>query len=141
MNNISIVGRITKDIELSKTTSGIEFARFNVAVQSEFKTADGEKQVDFFPCVAWRENAKNIAKYFKKGYPIGVIGSMNSRSYQKDDGSTQRIWELNVKNFYFVGGNNEEQETNKETTKSNKKTTSQPSLIPLDDGDDGDLPF
>ena len=119
MNNISIVGRITKDIELQTTSSGIEFTRFNVAVQSEFKTTDGERKADFFTCIAWRENAKNIVKYFKKGYPIVIMGSMNSRSYEKEDGSTQNIWELNVKNFSFVGGSNDEEKENNPT--KNKK--------------------
>ena len=140
MNNISIVGRITKDVELQTTSSGIEFTRFNVAVQSEFKTADGEKKADFFTCIAWRENAKNIAKFFKKGNPIGIMGSMNSRSYEKEDGSTQNIWELNVKNFSFVGSSNEESEENKQTTKS-KKSNTQKELTPIDDIDNDDLPF
>lgn len=137
MNNIAIVGRLTKDVEISKTNSGIEFARFNVAVQSEFKTADGERKADFFPCVAWRDTAKNIAQYFKKGSPIGIIGSMNSRSYEKEDGSSQNIWEINVKTFSFVGGSNDEEtKTNKPKTK--KDTPVAPSLEPIDDDD---LPF
>ena len=139
MNNISIVGRVTKDVETETTNSGIEYARFNVAVQSEFRTADGEKKADFFTCIAWRETAKNIAKYFKKGYPIGIVGSMNSRTYEKTDGTNQLIWELNVKTFSFVGGSNDEKEETKPTTKS-KKSKSQPELTPIDPDDD-DLPF
>ena len=141
MNNISIVGRLTKDVELSTTASGIEFARFNVAVASEFKSADGEKQADFFICIAWRETAKNISKYFKKGYPIGLVGSMNSRSYEKEDGSKQLVWELNVKNFSFVGSSNDESEkpeTNKGSKKSKKETQMQ--ITPVDEDDDN-LPF
>ena len=141
MNNISIVGRLTKDVELSTTASGIEFARFNVAVASEFKGADGEKQADFFICIAWRETAKNIVKFFKKGYPIGLMGSMNSRSYKKEDGSKQLVWELNVKNFSFVGSSNDENEkpeTNKGSEKSKKETQMQ--ITPVDEDDDN-LPF
>lgn len=130
MNNISIVGRITKDVELSKTTSGLEFTRFNVAVQSEFKNEDGERLADYFRCVAWRDNAKNIAKYFKKGYPIGIVGSMNCRRYEKANGDTDSIWEVNVKNFYFVGSTNEE----KEVSNNSKKNE----LEPIDDDN---LPF
>lgn len=142
MNNISIVGRVTKDVELQTTNSGIEFARFNVAVQSEFKTADGERKADFFTCIAWRETAKNIAKYFKKGYPIGVVGSMNSRSYEKEDGTTQSLWELNVKTFSFVGGSNDEEKENKQTkTKSKKATSTLTELTPIDEDMEDDLPF
>ena len=138
MNNISIVGRVTKDISTQTTSSGTEYARFNVAVQSEIKTADGERGVDFFSCVAWRETAKNVAKYFKKGYPIGLTGAMNSRSYEKEDGSKQLVWELNVKNFYFVGSSSEESQETK-STKTKKESQTSMELEPLDD-DDG-LPF
>lgn len=138
MNNISIVGRLTKDVETQTTNSGIEYARFNVAVTSEIKTADGERQADFFICVAWRETAKNIAKYFKKGSPIGIAGSMNSRNYEKEDGSKQTVWELNVKNFYFVGSSSEEPKETKSTTKTKQATQSSMELEPIDDDD---LPF
>lgn len=141
MNNISIVGRVTKDITTQTTSSGTEYARFNVAVTSEIKTADGERGVDFFSCVAWRETAKNIAKYFKKGYPIGLTGAMNSRSYEKEDGSKQLVWELNVKNFYFVGSSSEETQETKPSKSTKTKTESQTSmqLEPIDDDDS--LPF
>jgi len=130
MNNISIVGRITKDLKLLKTPNKVSVCRFNVAVASELKTADGEKKADFFICVAWRDMAEKIAKFFKKGYPIGVIGSMNSREYQTEDGRTQLVWELNVKNFSFVGSN-EPQEKDKPADE----------LAPLDDEESEDLPF
>ena len=138
MNNLSIVGRMTKDVELSTTPTGIEFTRFNVAVPSEFKTPTGEKKADFFSCVAWRENAKNIVKFFKKGYPIGIVGSMNSRTYETADGTSQLMWEVNVKQFYFVGSFEEPGEENKSKAKSK---TPAPELIPADDLDDDSLPF
>lgn len=142
MNNISIVGRLTKDIELSTTPTGIRYTRFNVAVPSEYKSKDGERATDFFVCIAWREMAETIAKYFKKGYPIGVMGSMNSRTYEKNDGTTQSIWELNVKNFSFVSTleEREEKQTSKPAQSSKSKTPSQ-TLIPLTEEDDDDLPF
>lgn len=140
MNNISIVGRVTKDITTQTTSSGIDYVRFNVAVTSDIKTADGERGVDFFSCVAWRETANNIAKYFKKGYPIGLTGAMNSRYYEKEDGSKQIVWELNVRNFYFVGSLSEEnQETKPSKSKTKKESQAEMKLDPLDD-DDG-LPF
>ena len=129
MNNISIIGRLTKDPELQATNSGIEFTRFNVAVASDVKV-NGERSVDFFTCVAWRETAKNIYKFFKKGSPIGLIGSMNSRTYEKQDGGKQTIWELNIKQFSFTG---EQQEV------KSKKETPQQEMIPLED--DSDIPF
>lgn len=146
MNNISIVGRVVRDIEISTTTTNVKYARFNVAVQSEIKTADGERQADFFMCVAWRETAETIAKYFKKGSPIGLMGSMNSRSYEKSDGTKQLVWELNVKNFSFVGGTQEEDKADKPkaSSGSKKKTTKkteEPTLLDMEEIDDDGLPF
>lgn len=135
MNNIAIVGRLTKDVETGTTNSGIEYARFNVAVQSEFKTADGERKADFFPCIAWRDTANNIAKYFKKGNPIGVVGSINSRTYERADGTSQVIWEINVKNFSFVGSSSEE------TSKTKTEVQTSMKLEPLDEDTEVDLPF
>lgn len=126
MNNISIVGRVTKDVEMSKTANGLDYTRFNVAVKSEFKNANGEQQVDFFTCIAWREIAKTIAKFFKKGMPIGVFGSMNCRNYVDRNKVEQKIWELNVKGFSFIG-TFEEKDYAPEGTE------------PIDD--DNDLPF
>jgi single-strand DNA-binding protein len=131
MNNISIVGRLTKDVEIQTTSNGTKFSRLNIAVQSEQKNSEGERLTDFFTCVVWREAAETIAKYFKKGNPIALAGSMNSRTYEKD-GVKHTIWELNVKNFYFVGGGNSNNETSKAKTAKNTSNN--------DDDDDG-LPF
>lgn len=117
MNNISIVGRITKDIELTQTNTGIKLCRFNVAVPSEFKDTNGEKKADFFSCVAWKEIAERIVKYFKKGNPIGLVGFMNNREYKRQDGTLQNIWELNIKSFSFVCGQSEIANENKQKPK------------------------
>jgi single-strand DNA-binding protein len=90
---------------------------------------------DFFNCVAWRGTAENIAKFFKKGNPIGLIGSMNSRVYENRNGEKQMVWELNVKNFYFVGGAKEENQN----TQGEKPTRKAPTQ--LDDAEDTDFPF
>ena len=136
MNNISISGRLVKDIELSRTANGTTLTRFNVAVPSELKDENGDRKADFFICIAWRENAESIAKYFKKGSPIELYGSMNSRSYVKD-GKTSTIWELNVKGWGFAQTNKDETQE----TKSNKsKKGSQAELTPIDESDE-DLPF
>jgi len=140
MNIITISGRLTKDIELSKTASGTTLARFNVAVSSEIKDENGERKADFFPCIAWRETAEAIQKFFHKGSPIELFGSMNSRTYNNKDGVRQLIWEINVKGWGFPAINKDDQETPKETKSNKSKKESQAELIPLDDDDD-DLPF
>lgn len=100
MNNICIVGRVTKDVEIEETANGIKCAKFNVAVQREYRDKNGERDTDFFSCRAWRNTAEMIAKYFFKGKAIGIIGAMHSRSYVKD-GKTQTMWEIDVTNFTF----------------------------------------
>ena len=133
MNNISILGRVTKDIEIITTNSGITLIRFNVAVKKDYQTGDGERDVNFFSCVAWRSLAENIAKYFKKGSMIGLTGSMDSRTYEKD-GKDQLVWELNVKSFSFGGGIGEE-----EPEKPKKEIKGkQVEMVPISDDD---LPF
>lgn len=134
MNIITITGRLTKDIELSQTPTGIVLTRFNVAVPSEFKDENGEKKADFFSCIAWREMAKTLGEYFKKGSPIELFGSMNSRTYQDKNGENKLIWELNVKGWGFPPVN---RETEDPTTKSKKESHTE--LTPIDDDDD--LPF
>lgn len=97
MNNISISGRLTRDVDLSETVSGAVNARFSVAVQ------DGKDKTDFFVCVAWDDKAKSIAKYFKKGSPIEVYGSMNS--FTTD---TRTNWAITVRGWNFVPSKKEE---------------------------------
>ena len=128
MNSIVILGRLTRDIEVSTTSNGVKLARFTVAVPSEIKSSGGERQTDFFVCVAWRDAAENIAKNFKKGEPICLVGSMNCRSYQ-NDGKKQNIWEFNVKSFAFVPNRYEKR----------KEGSDNEEVTPIEDDDN--LPF
>ena len=125
MNSICIMGRITKDLTLSKTQTDKDFAKFNVAVSSDIKGADGEWKTNFIPCVAWGETAKRISKYFKKGSLIGITGSLEGRMFEKEDGTKQTIWEVLVRNFSF--GDKE------------KSSDTKQDITPVDD--DEDLPF
>jgi single-strand DNA-binding protein len=99
MNNISISGRLVRDVDLTETINGVPNARFSVAVQ------DGKDKVDYFVCVAWDKEAKSIAKYFKKGSPIELYGSMNS--FVTD---TRTNWALTVRGWNFVLTKKEEAE-------------------------------
>ena len=142
MNKIILVGRLTKDPEIQATSNGTSLLRFNVACKSKFRDEDGEQKVDFFVCVAWREKAELIHKYCKKGSMLQISGSMGSRSYEKQDGTRQTIWEINVEDVEFLSSINEESAENKEKTKTKSKTApKQAELIPLDDVDDDELPF
>ena len=74
MNKITLMGRLTRDPELNTTPSQIMVAKFDIAVDRKYKNAAGEREVDFFKCIAWRQTGEFIAKYFKKGNKILVTG-------------------------------------------------------------------
>lgn len=123
MNNITVYGRITKEIDLKYTNSQVPFARFNLASKSSVRNAEGDYGTNFFPCIIWRDKAERLAKFVKKGDPIVIKGSFNSREYE-NKGVPTTIWELNVEDFAFV---------------STKEGGDNKDMTPLDDTED--LPF
>lgn len=86
INNVVLVGRLTKDPELKQTSSGIYFSNFTLAVNRSFKNDNGETEADFINCIVWRNQAENLCKYMKKGSQIGVEGRIQTRSYETEDG-------------------------------------------------------
>ena len=107
MNKVILVGRLTRDPELRSTTSGFNTANFSVAVQRNFKNKDGNFDADFINCVAFRNQADFISKYFKKGNMIGLEGRIQSRSYDANDGTKRYVTEVLVENVEFVGSKND----------------------------------
>ena len=101
MNKAILIGRVTKPIELKKTTSGKSVISFTLAVNKDFKNADGKYDADFINCVAFEQRAETISKYVNKGDKFGVIGKINTRIYEKQDGSKTQITEVKVEEFEF----------------------------------------
>lgn len=101
MNSICLMGRLTADIELKTTQSGVAVASFSVAVDRAYRSKDQERQTDFINCVAWRQTAEFISRYFHKGQRIALNGSLQSRSYTANDGSKRTVYEVVVDNAYF----------------------------------------
>lgn len=101
MNKVQLVGRLTKDVELKTTSNETAYCNFTLAVDRRFKDANGERQADFINCVAWRQTAEFIGKYFHKGNRIGVCGSIQTRSYEKD-GQKVFVTEVLVEEAEFV---------------------------------------
>ena len=87
MNKVYLIGNLTRDPEISTTTSGISMCRMSIAVSRRFTNADGARDVDFFNVTAWRGTADNCAKFLKKGNKIAVSGSIQTRNYEKADGT------------------------------------------------------
>ena len=101
LNHITIMGRITKDIELRRTGTGVPVASFTLAVDRDFKEKNGEKITDFIDCVAWRNTAEFVEKYFGKGKMAVVSGSLQIRSWKDKDGNNRRTAEVVADNVYF----------------------------------------
>ena len=102
MNKVELVGRLTKDPEVKLTSNQTQFCNFTIAVDRRFKDANGQRQADFINCVAWRQTAVFIQKYFRKGSRIGVVGSIQTRSYDDQNGQKKFITEVVVDEAEFV---------------------------------------
>lgn len=111
MNNCSLIGRLTKDPEVKKTQSGTSVCSFTIAVDRRFKNADGTRQTDFIPCVGWRQVADIIGQYFHKGSRIGITGSIQTRSYDGQNGKVF-ITEVLAEEIEFIDKKSETQEQN-----------------------------
>jgi len=102
MNKVVLVGRLTKDPEVKVTSTQVQFVNFTIAVDRRFKDANGQRQADFINCVAWRQTASFISSYFHKGSRIGVVGSIQTRSYDGNDGQKRFVTEVLVDEAEFV---------------------------------------
>lgn len=87
INQTVLVGRITRDPELKRTQSNISYVRFTLAVNRSFKDESGETQADFISCIAWRTQAENLARFMKQGSQIGLVGRIQTGSYESDKGT------------------------------------------------------
>lgn len=96
------MGRLTRDPELSQTPSGVTVARFSIAVNRRF-AKEGQQNADFINCTAWRQQAEFICKYFRKGSMIAVVGSIQTRSWDGQDGKKQFATDVVVDEVYFTG--------------------------------------
>ena len=139
MNKAILVGHLTRDPEKRSTQGGLPITTFTVACQSKVKKEDGTYGADFIKCVAWRQTAEFVSKYFKKGSRIGVTGTIKTGSYEAD-GRKIPTFEVNVEEVEFGG---------KETAalKPKGETPEEPKQMSLDEFadlkpvDDIQLPF
>ena len=102
MNKVILVGRLTRDPESRTTPSGHLVCNFTLAVDRRFKSADGERGADFPQCTAWRKTAEFIQQYFTKGKKIGVIGTLQTRRWEDNEGTTRYSTDVVVDEAYFV---------------------------------------
>lgn len=102
MNRIILIGRNVKEIELKQTASGVSVSEFTIAVNRSFKNANGERESDFFNCIAFSKLAETISRYVKKGDQVGVEGRLQTRNYTNKDGKKVYVTEIIVENVEFL---------------------------------------
>lgn len=102
LNNITIMGNITRDPELRRTQSGTSVLAMNIAVERDYKGKDGKKETDFIDCVFWGKTAEYAAKYFTKGRRVVVNGSLQSRKWTDKNNNNRISWEVQGSSIYFA---------------------------------------
>ena len=110
LNNVNLMGRLTRDPELRQTDSGVAVASFRIAVDRNYKEkASGERVTDFFDVVAWRQTAEFVSKYFTKGRMAVVTGELRSREWTDRDGVKRISVEIEANDVYFGDSKKAEQ--------------------------------
>lgn len=102
MNRVNLLGRITKDIELKETSTGVKYCRFSIAVNRNYKNEDGEYEADFFNVIAWRKTAEIISEHFSKGSRIAISGKLQTSKYTDKDGNERTSVEIVAEDIDFI---------------------------------------
>jgi len=110
LNNVILMGRICKDLELKYTPSNVAVTSFTIAVDRKYQK-DGNKQADFIPIIAWRQTAEFICKYFSKGRLINIVGTLQTRTYDGKDGKKAYVTEVIVDEVNFCGDKGKQEQT------------------------------
>lgn len=153
LNQIVLMGRLTRDPELRRTQNGTAVASFTLAVDRDFASRDGgERQTDFIDIVAWRNTAEFVSKYFFKGQMAAVTGRLQIRDWTDKEGGKRRSAEVVADNVYFAESKKSREDGGSFAPRSDNSSfggsfpaTESPGFGNSEfselDGDDGDLPF
>ena len=106
INNVVLVGRMTRDADLRYTPSNQAVATFTLAVNRNFKNQDGEREADFVNCVIWRQQAENLANWAKKGALVGITGRIQTRNYENQQGQRVYVTEVVADSFQVLENRN-----------------------------------
>ena len=108
LNRVILMGRITQDLELKTTASGISVTSFSIAVDRNYVKQGEERQTDFINIVCWRKQAEFVCRYFEKGSMIAIEGQLQTRTYQAKDGSNRYVTEVVADSVSFTGEKREQ---------------------------------
>lgn len=137
MNKAILIGRLTANPELTTTNSGVDVCRFSLAINRPFKSQSGETQTDFLNIVVWRAAAANCHKFLKKGSQCAVVGSIQTRSYEDNNGIKRYVTEIVADNVEFLGKAN----SSYDDAEPVSKPKSRPAVDDLSPIEDEELPF
>ena len=142
INNVVLVGRMTRDAELRYTQSNQAVATFTLAVNRNFKNQNGEREADFISCVIWRQSAENLANWAKKGALIGITGVIQTRNYENQQGQRVYVTEVIANSFQLLESRNSQNQSGNFQNGNNQGgyNSSFGNSNPMDISDD-DLPF
>lgn len=142
MNKVFLIGNLTRDPELTETSSGVSICRFAIAVNRSYSGPDGERKTDFFNVTAWRGLGETIAKYAKKGKKVAVTGSIELRNYEDSTGAKRTAVDIIAQDVEFLSpreGGDGGYESDFAPAQTSRPASKKPSLQSFDD--DGDIPF
>ena len=140
LNSTCLVGRLTKDAELKYTPSNQAVATFTLAVNRNFKSQNGEREADFINCVIWRQQAENLANWAKKGALIGIVGRIQTRNYENQQGQRVYVTEVVADSFQLLESQKERGNQSQGNSQPDFRRNEQMQSNPMDISDD-DLPF
>lgn len=129
INNVVLVGRLTKDIELRMSESGKAYTNFTLAVNRAFKGQDGQQQADFISCKTFNKQAENLARYCGKGSLIAVVGNIQVSNFQGKDGNTIYRTEVIANNIQFLDTRNQGQQQQQPANNNFNNFNQQPNAI------------
>ena len=137
INNVVLIGRLTRDPELRYTPSNVAVATFSLAVNRNFKNQAGDYEADFISCIMWRQQAENFANWLKKGALVGITGRIQTRSYDNQQGQRVYVTEVVAESFQIL---EKKDNAANNTSMENQIPPSFEKTNPMDISDD-DLPF
>ena len=145
MNKVFLIGNLTRDPDLSETSTGASVCHFTIAVTRSYTSGDGERQTDFFNVTVWKGLAENVAKYCTKGSKVAVSGSVQIRTYEDNQGVKRTAVDVIGQEVEFLsktgesGGQNADMGLTKSADRHTGTPRQKPALQSFDD--DGEIPF
>lgn len=147
-NKVTLMGNLTRDVEMRTTASGQNVASFSLAVSRTWRDQSGEQkeQTSFINCVAWGKAGEIIAQYTKKGDPLLVSGRLDQRSYEDKDGNKRQAVEVNIEDFNFISGGRGGGDNNDGPSAPRSPSTNKSEDVVIEDFDDkpidlSEIPF